>query len=127
MQEDAKKIREKYQKKTLGQAITTARENTSFPEEVLKKLEDFKENRNWFIHNSLYTHREYLFDKTTLDALTTKISHFSIQALETQKLISEELEKFVVSKGIIKERIDEKCKEILKRKTKIYNNSFQRT
>ncbi|MCK4917096.1 MAG: hypothetical protein KAS51_02635 [Candidatus Omnitrophica bacterium] len=120
-QENYKKILGKYKKKTLGQVLAIAENNKLFPEEILKKLKEFKENRNWLVHNSLYTHREYLFDKITMNTLKGKLSEFSAQALKLQEIIAKELERFVISKGISKEEIDNKQKEIWERKMIISN------
>jgi hypothetical protein len=109
--EQAENILQKHRKNTLGSALKISREANIFSSQIQKRLEEFKEERDWLVHRSVYQNREDLYLEDKRYALINRIDKFAEEAIQIQKLIAEELESFVVAQGVNREWIYQQAQE----------------
>lgn len=76
---------------------------------MLAILKTFKLERDWLVHKSLNENGDDLFLNTDRLRLLERLHKFSEDAKKLQRLIAEELEDFVVSKGVSREWIYQKA------------------
>jgi len=98
--ENAQILLSKHRKNTLGTSIRFAKEKQVLDPELLAMLEAFKTERDWLVHRSLYENGDDLFLNSDRHILLERLTKFSEDAKKLQGLIAEELEDFVVSKGV---------------------------
>ena len=63
-------------------------------------LETFKVERDWLVHRSMDENGDDLYLNSDRSKLLRRLSKFSEDARRLQGLIAQELEDFVVSKGV---------------------------
>jgi hypothetical protein len=100
---------------TLGKSLKIALEAKVLSPELQKRLDTFKEERDWLVHRSVYQNRQDLYVEDKRFALILRIQQFSEEALVLQKLIAKELEDFVVSQGVSREQIMRLAEENLRK------------
>ncbi len=71
-------------------------------------LEAFKIERDWLVHRSLHENGDDLYLNSERRKLLERLNKFTEDAKRLQRLIGEELEDFVVSKGVSRELIHQK-------------------
>ena len=103
--EKAEAILLKHRGRTLGKSLGYAKKANVLSPSLQKRLEIFKEERDWLVHRSVYQNREDLYVEDRRFALIARIQKFSEEALALQKLISKELEDFVVAQGVSREQV----------------------
>jgi hypothetical protein len=104
-----------HRSKTLGKSLRIAREANVLSSDLQKRLEIFKEERDWLVHRSVYQNRQDLYLEDKRIALILRIQEFSEEALILQKLIAKELEDFVISQGVSREQIMRLAEENLRK------------
>lgn len=85
----------KYRSFTLGQAIKIGKEKNIIPPLMLYELENFKEERNWLIHKSIYQNYTDFLDGKQSKIFLKKINNFTNKAISLYKSITKDLEEFV--------------------------------
>lgn len=101
--------------KTLGRSLNTARKANILNSELQKRLDLFKEERDWLVHRSVHENGHDLYVEDKRFALIVRIRKFSEDALVLQKLIEKELEDFVVSQGVNRDHIVRVAEKNLKK------------
>ncbi len=113
--EKAEEILLKHRSRTLGRSLGIARKAQVLNPSLQKRLEIFKEERDWLVHRSVYQNRQDLYVEDKWFALITRIHKFSEEALALQKLIAKELEDFVVAQGVSRDQIINMAEKNLKK------------
>lgn len=72
-------------------------------------LEAFKTERDWLVHRSLYENGDDLYLNSDRHMLLERLNKFSEDVKRLQRLIAEELEDFVVSKGVSRKWIHQQA------------------
>ena len=72
-------------------------------------LETFKLERDWLVHRSMDENSDDLHLNIDRPRLLRRLNKFSEDARRLQRLIAQELEDFVVSKGVSREWIHQKA------------------
>jgi hypothetical protein len=106
--ENAKFLLSKHRRNTLGTSIRFAKDRQVLDPELLTMLEAFKIERDWLVHRSLHENGDDLYLNSERRKLLERLNKFSEDAKRLQRLIAEELEEFVVSKGVSREWIHQK-------------------
>lgn len=114
-EEEAKTFLAQHRRKTLGQSLGVSRQAQVLSADLQKRLEHFKEERNWLVHRSVYQNGDDLYDGETRVALISRIQNFSEEANALQRLIYSELEAFCVSQGISREKIGQEAAEAIRK------------
>lgn len=115
--EKAEEILSKHRKNTLGCSLRNSKEAKIFSITLQDRLDRFKDERDWLVHRSVFQNRDDLYVDNKRYALIEKIRLISKEAIELQKLVSKDLEYFVVAQGVSQEWIYNKAnQEILKLK-----------
>lgn len=112
--EKAMELLEKNRGKVLGASIKDAKEGQIFSPLLQERLEKFKEERNWLVHRSVHQNGDDLYVDALRYVLMERIEAFSDEAIELQKLISQESEDFVVSQGVSKKWIEQQAVQEIK-------------
>lgn len=103
--EQAEAILAKHRTKTLGVSLKISREAQVLSPSLQKRLDNFKEERDWLVHRSVHQHREDLYVDDKRYDLIRRIGRFSEEARSIQKAIQKELEDYVVAQGVSPEWI----------------------
>ena len=106
--ENAKFLLSKHRRNTLGTSIRFAKDRQVLDPELLTMLEAFKIERDWLVHRSLHENGDDLYLNSERRKLLERLNKFTEDAKRLQRLIGEELEDFVVSKGVSRELIHQK-------------------
>lgn len=107
--ENAERLLSKHRRNTLGTSIRIAKDRQVLDPELLAMLEAFKVERDWLVHRSMDENGDDLFLNSDRLRLLLRLNKFSEDAKRLQRLIAEELEDFVVSKGVSREWIHQKA------------------
>lgn len=107
--ENAKLLLSKHRKNTLGTSIKLAKERQVLHPELLAMLEAFKRERDWLVHRSLHENGSDLYLNSDRHLLLERLNKFSEDAKKLQRLIAEELEDFVASKGVSRKWIHQQA------------------
>jgi hypothetical protein len=113
--ENARFLLSKHRRDTLGTSIRFAKDRQVLDPELLTMLEAFKLERDWLVHRSLHENGDDLYLNSERSRLLERLNKFSEDAKRLQRLIAEELEDFVVSKGLSREWIHQKAMSDVKR------------
>jgi hypothetical protein len=114
-QEEAKTLLAQHRRKTLGQSLRISREAQTLSTDLQKRLEHFKEERDWLVHRSVHQNGDDLYVDEKRVALMNRIKSFSKEAKTLQKLIASELEDFVVFHGVSREMIGQEAAEAVRK------------
>jgi hypothetical protein len=107
--DNAMSLLSKHRRNTLGTSIRIAEDRQVLDSEMLAILKTFKLERDWLVHRSLNENGDDLYLNTDRLRLLERLHKFSEDAQKLQRLIAEELEDFVVSKGVSREWIHQKA------------------
>ena len=107
--ENAHRLLSKHRRNTLGTSIRIAKDRQVLHPELLAMLETFKVERDWLVHRSMDENGDDLYLNSDRSKLLRRLSKFSEDARRLQGLIAQELEDFVVSKGVSREWIYQKA------------------
>lgn len=102
---EAEAVLAKRRRHTLGTALRIAREEQLLSESVLERMQSFKEERDWLVHRSLHESGDSLQQDEETLLLFDRLEAFSAEALALQCAIGEELQRFVLSRGISPEHL----------------------
>ena len=101
---EANEFLQKYRKLTLGDAIKVVKEKKLLDTELIKKLDEIKQDRNWLIHRSMYETLDSSPDKMSFehmkDVLYVQIKTITHNAHDIQHLISEDLLQYSENLGL---------------------------
>ncbi|MCX5818778.1 MAG: hypothetical protein NT047_02530 [Deltaproteobacteria bacterium] len=103
--EKAEAILLKNRSKTLGKSLQIASDAQVLSPSLQKRLNKFKDERDWLVHRSVYQNGDDLYLEVKRVALINRIQIFSDEALLLQKLIAKEMEDFVVPQRVSREQI----------------------
>ena len=103
--EQAERILSKHRKNTLGTSLRLAEEKGILSDDLMLALRAFKEERDWLVHRSLNDNGDDLYLDSARRAVIERLEKFGEQARQLQRLVAQELENFVVSKGASKQWI----------------------
>lgn len=103
--EEGEWILEKHRRSTLGTSIRIAKEKDVLSPSILEALIAFKEERDWLVHRSVHENSDDLYLENKKSSLFVRINQFSERATVLQGLAEKELEDYVVSKGVSRERL----------------------
>jgi len=106
----------KHRRNTLGTSLRIATKKNILSADLIKELKLFKEERDWLVHRSVYQNGDDLYHNEKRYELLFRIKSFINNALKLQKLISKELEAFVIQQGVSKEWIDNNARKIIQSK-----------
>lgn len=106
--DNAKQLLSRHRRNTLGTSVRFARDRQVLDPELLTMLEAFKIERDWLVRRSLHENGDDLYLNSDRRRLLERLIKFSEDAKRLQRLIAEELEDFVVSKGVSREWIHQK-------------------
>lgn len=112
-EERARTFLAQHRRKTLGQSLGISRQAQVLSADLQKRLEHFKEERDWLVHRSVHQNGDDLYDDETRLALISRIRNFSKEANVLRRLIYSELEAFCVSQGISREKIGQEAAEAI--------------
>ena len=104
--EQAESILSKHRKNTLGTSLQISRKAKVLSTFLQDRLEKFKKERDWLVHDVVYQYREDLYLDEKRFALMNRIQTFSDEAGILQKLVAKEMEDFVVTQGVSREWIN---------------------
>ncbi len=107
--DNAMSLLSKHRRNTLGTSIRIAEDRQVLDSEMIAILKTFKLERDWLVHRSLNENGDDLYLNTDRLRLLERLHKFSEDAKKLQRLIAEELEDFVVSKGVSREWIHQKA------------------
>ena len=113
--EQAEDLLKKHRANTLGTLLKIAKNNNVLSEESVKRLEVFKEERDWLVHRSVHQNGKDLYLNNKRYELMERIERFSEEALALQKAVAQEFEDFSVSKGVSRKWIHDKAARDLAR------------
>lgn len=113
--EEGKICLAKHRRKTLGQSLEISRQALVLSADLQKRLEHFKEERDWLVHRSVHQNGDDLYVDEKRGALMNRIKSFSEEAKILQKLIASELEDFVVFHGVSREMIGQEATEAVRK------------
>jgi hypothetical protein len=99
----------KHRQNTLETSIRFAKDGQVLDPKLLTMLEDFKIERDWLVHTSLHENGDDLYLNSDRCRLLERLHKFTEDAKILQRLIAEELEDFVLSKGVSREWIHQKA------------------
>jgi hypothetical protein len=102
---EAENLLDKHRSYTLGNAIKIAKQECLYSEVLQQELDDFLSVRNWLIHKSIAQSRREWDLNVSRDELMASIKAISVQALNLQRLIEEDIMRFVEDKGVNMSRI----------------------
>src|SRR5690606_33321940 len=114
-EEKARTFLAQHRRKTLGQSLGISRQAQVLSADLQKRLEHFKEERDWLVHRSVYQNGNDLYVDEKRGALMNRIQAFSKEAKTLQKLICSELEDFVVFHGETREKIGQEAAEAVRK------------
>lgn len=103
--DNAERLLSKHRRNTLGTSIRIAKDRQVLDTELLTMLEAFKLERDWLVHRSIDENGDDLYLNSHRPRLLRRLNKFSEDARRLQRLIAQELEDFVVSKGVSREWI----------------------
>lgn len=106
---NAELLLSKHRKNTLGTSIRFAEDSQVLSPELLSRLKAFKLERDWLVHRSLHENGDDMYLESDRHRLLERLAKFSEDAKKLQRLIAEELEDFVVSKGVSRKWIHQKA------------------
>ncbi|MEI6030983.1 MAG: hypothetical protein WCQ20_07440 [Synechococcaceae cyanobacterium ELA739] len=106
--DNAKFLLSKHRRNTLGSSIRFAEDRHVLNPELLTMVKAFKLERDWLVHRSLHENGDDLYLDSDRYKLLERLAKFSEDAKRLQRVIAEELEDFVVSKGVSREWIHQK-------------------
>lgn len=115
-EKEAEKILTKHRRNTLGTSLRIATEKDILSKELLAVLYKFRDERDWLVHRSVHQNSDDLYLNSKRCTLILRIRKFTDDALVLQKLISKEIENFVVSQGVTKEWIYNHANETIRKK-----------
>jgi hypothetical protein len=113
--EAGEELFKKNQRRTLGFSLKASSEAAVLSASLQKRVEAFKEERNWLIHWSLPSNGADLYLDTTRFALMERVKRLTVEARAIHGLIAEELEVFVCSQGVSKKWIMETALETIRK------------
>lgn len=100
--QEAEKILARHQRNTLGTSLRLAEEKGVLTQRLMVALREFKKERDWLVHRSMNENGDDLYLNSSRQAIFQRLERFSEQARTLQKLIAQELEDYVVGKGVSK-------------------------
>jgi hypothetical protein len=107
--DNAGQLLAKHRRNTLGTSIRLAKDRQVLDPKLLTMLEAFKLERDWLVHRSMDENGDDLYLNSDRPRLLRRLNKFSEDARRLQRLIAQELEDFVVSKGVSREWIHQKA------------------
>jgi hypothetical protein len=107
--EQAEELLKKHRANTLGTSLKIAKNNNVLRGELVKRLELFKEERDWLIHRSVHQNGKDLYLNDKRNELMERIERFSEEALALQTAVAQEFEDFSLSKGLSRKWIYDKA------------------
>ncbi len=81
----SERVLEKQRSLTLGPLIGSAKREATIPRKLLKRFEDFLEERNWLIHKCVINEFLSLCNESKKQALFERISSFVDEAIALKK------------------------------------------
>lgn len=97
--EDATEVLSKYRKLTLGQAVVRARANSVYGSDLLGKIANLLEERNWLVHRLIRERGSAMNNDTKRDALFARIKDIATTASDLQKALANDLEATLAARG----------------------------
>lgn len=107
--EEAESALEKTRRKTLGQLLGELKSNEPIPRELVERLDQFVEHRNWLAHRSRTDSRKLVYQSSRNSELFHKLDWIAAEALALMKLFAEELIVHLESHGLSREEIDKRA------------------
>jgi hypothetical protein len=90
----------KHRKNTFGTSLKVVREKSLVGVELLERLTQFKEERDWLVHRSQQTHGDLLYTYSGREEMFRRLISFSEEANSLQKAILAEINAFAASHGV---------------------------
>jgi hypothetical protein len=110
----AEGILEKTRKMTLGQLVNDLRSKEKVPTELLERLEEFVEHRNWLAHRSRGESRKHLYQEALHHVFFDRVEWVADEALSLGKAFCEEIARYVEKHGVNKEYIERTAAGIMR-------------
>ena len=98
-------------KNTLGRLLETTREAVEIDDSLDVFLNRFLRERNWLVHRSWRTHREFLKDEQEFIDLAYRLSRLSADALEYNHVFAKIIESYVRKAGVTEKDLREISEE----------------
>ena len=89
--EEAESALEKTRRKTLGQLLGQLKSERPEPSELVERLDQFVEYRNWLAHRSRAETRKLVYQPSRTHELFSRLDWIAAEALALMKLFAEEL------------------------------------
>ncbi|QBB71141.1 hypothetical protein ELE36_12690 [Pseudolysobacter antarcticus] len=104
---EAKELLAKHRRATLGTSLRTAEKHNALPMEVMSRLSQFKEERDWLVHKSVNKDGEGLYTSEGRSAIFGRLNAFVDEAMSLQRALGLEVATFIESHGLSVAKVDE--------------------
>lgn len=105
LKKDAEAYLNKYQSRTLGNAITIAKEKDLYTDKLQNELSDFLKERNWLIHKCAPHHIDDLLEASGRDQLFNRIKAITQRAIYLRKVLEIDMIEFSEERGLDMSRV----------------------
>jgi hypothetical protein len=112
--EEAESVLERTRKKSLGQLIAQLKSQDPISNQLVERLDNFVEHRNWLAHRSRSNSRSQVYQPGRSQELFSRLDWIAAEALTLMKLLLEELLVHLESHGVSREEIDRRAAETMR-------------
>lgn len=109
---EAESVLSAYASKTLGALLVAAKKKEAFPDDLVARLERFKNDRNWLVHRSRSAQRRALASDDDLALFCTKVDSITDSAHALYTEIVDQIIQQQVQSGRAKDEIEANAKRI---------------
>jgi hypothetical protein len=111
--EEAESVFEKTRKKTLGQLLHDLRTQQAAPANLVARLDQFVDERNWLAHRSRAESRRQLYNPAHTHLLLERLNRIGEDALSLMKDLQAGTEAYLATQGISRDRIDDQMAAVI--------------
>jgi uncharacterized protein YutE (UPF0331/DUF86 family) len=110
----AEGILEKTRKMTLGQLAKDLKSKEEVPKDLIERLDNFVEHRNWLVHRSRAESRKHIYQDHLHHHFFIRVEWIANEALSLGKAFCSEIEGYVQKHGVSKEYIEKTAADIMR-------------
>ena len=104
---EAKALLAKHRRATLGTSLRTAQKHDALRTDVMSRLSQLKEERDWLVHRSVNQDGDGLYTTEGRSAILQRLDAFVDEAISLQRALMLEVAAFVESHGLSVAKADE--------------------
>jgi len=113
--DEAEKVLGDVRGLTLGRLVGEIKTSIQLPEGFEESLKTFLDERNWLIHRIWRLHHTDIYHADRFSLLLKRIDKLADESKKFNHIFADMLERYVVSKGVSREFIDNEAEKTLKK------------